>query len=144
MKINSNTFNDDTTYLNTTNDIPNYTWFSSGKQKNVISAYYADDNPFNKLNIKNAILNMSIFLYGTFYPLSFDICQPSHIFKSIRGSNETFYRYGTFEITQINCTYDKNSSNQVNVLVLSTSSYRYTDLNFYGRFYTNLKFHYHP
>ena len=144
MKINGNTIKDDTTYLDSQEDIPKYTWFSSGKQKNTISGYYVDDNPFHKLNIQAAFLNNIAFFPTTFYPLNFDPCQPKHLFKSIEGSNETYYRYGPNEKTIINCTYSKNAQDQIDILVLSTSSFENGTNILKGKFYTNLKFHFHP
>ncbi|MEO8771520.1 MAG: hypothetical protein ABI402_15600 [Ferruginibacter sp.] len=145
MKINNNAFYDDTTYINSYGDIPNYTLFSPGTERNIISGYYPDENPFHHLNIEPAFLDITtLFHLQTFFPMDIDLFQPVHLFNTLIGSNDLVYRYYGDEIGYIHCSYDKDALGRINKLVLSTAFFKKSDLSPYGgRTFINLKFYYH-
>jgi len=145
MKVNNNSFNDDTTYLNSAGDVPNFTWYSGGRQRTVVSGYHNVENPLHKSNIQAAFLNiMTPFILYTSHPLKFDMFQTKQLFTSITGTNDLIYLHSGDERISVNCYYDKDASDRVTVMVLATYYISETNGQLYGNRYTNYKFYYHP
>lgn len=142
INVNNNTTN--TAYFNSEGDVTLYSGSSVGFEQDTITGFYPDINPFYKLNIRNAGVDERLFLYSSLYPLHYDISLSKHIIKEVKGSNFSFYRYQSGEITKIKFSYNKDVAGNVDKMVLNTSAYsRYTGM-LLAKFYTTVKFHYHP
>lgn len=142
INVNNNTAN--RAYFNPDGDVTFYSGSSVGFEQDTITGFYPDINPFYKLNIRNAGVDERFFLLSSLYPLHYDLLFSKHILKEIKGSNHTFYRYQSGELTNIKFYYDKDVTGNVNKMVLNSSAYsRYTG-KLIANFYTTIKFHYHP
>ena len=134
------------TNYNSAGDIVNCHWRSFGDEDDSVIAYYPEANPFYALNIRVALQNQNPFTSTAYYPLSSDIASSPHLFKTFKGKNTVYFRTGAEGTTYINCTYSKNTSNQIDVMVLSNSGYNGYSPSGYGTeepYYTTIKFYYH-
>ncbi|MEP6713909.1 MAG: hypothetical protein ABJA37_15890 [Ferruginibacter sp.] len=139
VKKNNNFY--DSIYFNSNADVIKAT--NGGVTVNFAGHYLNNDNPLSKLNISQAATRIISFFGTSVYPLAeIDILQYKHFFTKAVGTNDTFYYCASGETTEVSCSYATNAGNQIETLVIPHYSYR--NNQFCSKFYSNIKFYYHP